>query len=171
MCLVSASVAYVCCNHWDLARWYQASTTKRSTFGNHRCQRRLMLTLSASGVLEKTSDPRTTPVVQRCPPPQVRDGSLFSWSERRCGGTTRGHPLRSGSPGGGGASSSLRARLETSFPPALAYTRSLRSAVLFFFCTSCFCSRLPHPLRRTSGVPHQNWWPLRRCWSLPWRGC
>ena len=35
----------------------------------------------------------------------------------------------------------------------------------FFFLHFVLCSRLPHPLCRSSGVPHQNRWPLRRCWS------
>ena len=36
----------------------------------------------------------------------------------------------------------------------------------FLFLHFVLCSRLPHPLCRSSGVPHQNRWPLRRCWSL-----
>ena len=74
---------------------------------------------------------------------------VFLRRERRCGG----------------APPSLLVRLETRSPPAIAYTPSTQYRIVFFFLHFVLCSRLPHPLCRSSGVPHQNRWPLRRCWS------
>ena len=151
MCLASARVAYVCCNHWDLARWYWASTTRSSTIATSQCQGRLMLSVSASGVFEEASDPRTTPAEQRCPPPQLRQSSFFPGGKGDAD-TTRGRPLGSGSPGGGGRRilKILHVRLETSIAPALAYTPSTEYRIVFLH--SVFCSWLLHPLRRSFGV-------------------
>ena len=109
------------------------------------------MTLSAS-VLEDASDPRTTPVEQRCPPPQQRQSSFLPGGK----GDAEAPPaaLRSGSAGGEGASS--RFYLYGSRPPLRLrlLTLHLRSTVLFLHFV--LCSRLPHPLRPSSGVPHRT---------------